>query len=379
MKRISYLVLAFCVFTACSSPSEKLVQKKSLAIEIDTVRVDSKDELLFLNYFLNVSSLDASGDYLYNFNMPQFRLEKINMETLELDSLIQLEKDGPNALQNFISTLKVLDHGGFLFYNGNTVVQLNEAGERTMNINLVQETWFNELIPEGKGVLGQSSGISSDGKLFSAFYGDPGIGTKPEGIAHIDLESKTGEIIPTEEFDYVAGSSLLLRLDGMIRGGSTALVFFNPEKDKIFMSSSSRNDFMSYDLAADSLMEKQYESALTSNAVETSDPVIVEDLEEFRRLGDEKDKEVVFGQWFLDQESGNRWRFSKEMDRILAEDSVIFKTVLTGIDKNYEMIGETELPVGFRFPYKAWVRKGMIYTFLNENDELAFIRIKPEF
>ncbi|REG86307.1 uncharacterized protein DUF4221 [Algoriphagus antarcticus] len=136
---------------------------------------------------------------------------------------------------------------------------------------------------------------------------------------------------------------------------------------------------MIYDLAQDSLITKKYESKLTSNEQVPGKLKTVSDPNEFNKLRGENLKKVNFGPWELDQKTGYRWRFSKELDRVVGEDSLIFKTVVTAIDQDFELLGEAQLPAEFVFPYSFRIRDGMPYVFLNIDDELAFIRIKPNF
>ena len=365
-----------CLYS-CSQPAQTDEQKPELKITLDTVRVDSKDEILFLNYYLNISSLDPSGKFLYNMNVQKNILEKINLETLELDSLIQLEREGPNGIGGFPSTFMVLEDGSFLFFNGYSLKKLDANGEKTLDIQLAKEDYIQNLIPEGFEFSFQSNGFSSDGNYFAALYGDPNYGSKPEGILWVDFQNQKGKLIPTDNLDFISENNVILRIDGQNKGANSSVVFFEPFEDKILFSSSARNTFMIYDFATDSITTKTYDSKLTRNAPIPEETKVVEDMEEFQRLRMEKIRQVNFAKWYLDKESGNRWRFSKELDKIVGNDSSVFKTVVTGIDKDFNMIGEYQFPSDFVFPFQTRVRKGMIYTFLNENDELAFIRIKP--
>lgn len=201
----------------------------------------------------------------------------------------------------------------------------------------------------------------------------------PEGIIHIDLENETGKIIPTNAFEFITESNILLERDGKPAGANSGLIFFEPSEEKLILSSDSKNNIMIYDLLKDTLLIKPFKSKYTSDAQKSVETVTVEDVNEFLRLRDEKEKDVTFGPWKLDQKTGNRWRFSRELDRIIGEDSLIFKTVVTAIDENFELLGEAQLPEGFVFPYSFHIREGMPYVFLNIDDELAFIRINPDF
>lgn len=372
-------LLALAILASCGQSSEKTEAQPGFSISMDTVQVDSKGEILFLNYFLGISSLDKDQKFLYNMNAREYVLEKINLEKLSLDSLMKLEKEGPNGIGSFLNTLIALDNGGFVFSSGYTVNYLDANGNKTRQITLEREPFIKDLLPSGKSINIQSFGISKDGRFMAAFYDNSGIGQKPDGIIWMDINNNTGKIIPTDAFDFITDNNITLELDGNLAGGVSGLAFVEPHEDKIIFSPSSRNRLMIYDLNRDTLITKKYESKLTSDETKPGEAKTVTSIEEFDELREEYLKEVTFGRWQLDQKTGNRWRFSKELDRTVGEDSLIFKTVLTGIDENFEMLGEAKLPEEFAYPNNFWIREGMIYTFLNIDDELAFIRIKPTF
>lgn len=377
MNKYLALLLVTAIFTSCNKPSEKAGQAV-LSISIDTVRVDSKGKILFLNYFLGISTLDPSQKFLYNMNMRENILEKINLETLSLDTLLQLEREGPNGIGS-PSKIIALENGGFVFSNNYTLRYMDANREVTKQVTLEREPYIVNLLPSGKSISVQSNGISKDGRFLAGLYERSEVSENPEGIVWFDLEKETGKLIPTQALDFITENNLLLELDGQIRGGFTNAVFFELSQDKILFSPSSRNMLMIYDLATDSLITKKYNSKLTSNGQKAEEAKIITDLNEFNELRSEYMKEVTFGPWELDNKSGYRWRFSKELDRVTGEDSLVFKTVLTAIDPNFEPLGEAQLPAEFEFPNSFRIHDGMIYVFLNIDDELAFVRLKPTF
>lgn len=369
--------LFIVLISSCQEPKPQQEQKKEVSYSIDTVRVDSKDEILFLNYFLNISSLDGTGDFLYNFNVPNTKLEKINLNTLELDSIISLDKEGPDGIGIFPSRFKVLKDGSYLFYNGYNLINLDPTGKKTTNITFQKEDYITNSLPKGTEINIQSSNVSADGNYYAGVYGNPNYGEKPDGIMWVDLKNKQSKLIPTKELDFITENNILLTEGGNRQGANTSIVFFEPSKDQIILSTSARNNLMIYDLEKDTLEVKDLHSTLTRDAPVPRETIAVEDMQEFHRLRNERQKEVLFGNWYLDKETGNRWRFSKELDKVVGEDSLVFKNVLTGIDSKFNFIGETQIPSEIKFPYSTRFRKGMFYLFLNENDELAFVRIKP--
>ncbi|PZX47013.1 DUF4221 family protein [Algoriphagus chordae] len=377
MNKYLTLLLLAAVMISCSKPSD-IIEQRTFTVSLDTVQVDSKDEILFLNYFLGVSTLDPSQKFLYNLNVRENILEKINLETLSLDTLIQLEREGPNGIGSPFKII-ALENGGFVFSNNYTLRYMDANRQVTKQTTLTREPYITDLLPSGKSLSVQSNGISNDGRYLAGLYETSEMSDKPEGIVWFDLENNTGKLIQTQALDFIRENNLTLELEGQIRGGFSTAVFFEPSQDKILFSPTSRNMLMIYDLAADSLITKKYDSKLTSNEQKPGEAKTITDLNEFDKLREDLLKEVTFGEWELDSKTGYRWRFSKELDRTIGEDSLIFKTVVTAIDENFELLGEAQLPQDFVFPYSFWIRDGMPYVFLNIDDELAFVRLKPNF
>jgi hypothetical protein len=68
-----------------------------IKFSIDTVMVDSKDELLFLQMNLRWSTISPDETHFYNFNYNQHVLEVIDLDKIELQSIQPFEKEGPNG------------------------------------------------------------------------------------------------------------------------------------------------------------------------------------------------------------------------------------------------------------------------------------------
>ena len=378
MNRAFFIILLFYIFSSCDNADES-IEKSGLSISMDTVRVNSDGKILDLNFSLVNSSLDPSSNILYNFNSRENALEKINLVTLRLDSLIKLPMEGPNGIARYSSNFIATENKGFIFSNSTNLKELDSTAQVIKELRVGKEQFLIDLLSPESGNILRTGEFSNDGKLLAGLYGEEGAQIKSQGLIWLDLTNKKGKLIPTKELDFIYENNVLLKSGNKIGSGNTSSVFFEPNQEYIFFSTSSQNSVFLYDLRKDSLIVKQLKSKLSRDKQTPTETITVEDFNAYFRLLDEKRKEVTFGPWKLDPETGNRWRFTREFDKIAGEDSLVFKTILTGIDKNLEMLGETELPQGFYFPYKFWVRKGMIYTFLNEEDELAFIRLKPTF
>ncbi|WP_209329965.1 DUF4221 family protein [Lunatimonas salinarum] len=96
-KLLSTVVLAglALLFSCKSSPDS--VDVRNLSCTIDTVLIDSKGEILFLQRGLYVSDYSEYDGMLYNFNDLSHYVEQINLTDLTLEKMIPFEKEGPNG------------------------------------------------------------------------------------------------------------------------------------------------------------------------------------------------------------------------------------------------------------------------------------------
>ena len=135
----------------------------------------------------------------------------------------------------------------------------------------------------------------------------------------------------------------------------------------MILNTSAKNEAWIYDRATDSLFQKSFTSHLTSNVKKGAYETITESMEAFKEEGKKKASEVNFGPLVYDAEHKLFWRFSGEG-----------KTkVLTVFDDELNLLTEELLPENFGIGRKPYFLDGMLYQFLNIDDELAFIRLKP--
>jgi hypothetical protein len=155
-----------------------------------------------------------------------------------------------------------------------------------------------------------------------------------------------------------------------------ANIFLELKNDTLLYSNSAQNKVFFYHLKTDSLSSKTFSSKYTTNEAPGNYQKRTDSEEEFREIMQAKDQEAFYGQLFFDAKNKVHWRFSKEMDQMKG-DTILYKTVLTAFDPQFNQLHEELLPSDFDLPDTYFARAGMIYTFLNQNDELAFVRIKP--
>lgn len=347
--------------------------------ELDTIYVDAGDEFIHLRWQLTTSDLSEDEKYLYNFKTGAEKpgLEVIDLENLKLDHVIPMELDGPNGIRSsYVSHVYMLPDGTFYLSDNYEVYHFDQEGNKLSTLVYAKEEFDGDKLPEGKRIQLNET-LSDDGKTLVALYGGEQMGEPAEGVAIFDLENKRVSYKPVNVAKDLDKYQSVLYYNGeqpisMI----LASIHLNLKNDSLIFSNTAQNKIFFYDLNKDSLTSKTFSSKYTRQEAAGNYKKRTDSEEEFREIMKEQQKEVSYGKLFFDNKNDVYWRFTKEMDRMKG-DTIMFKTVLTAFDPQFNQIHEELLPSDFELPYKYFVRDGAIYTYLNVDDELAFVRYKP--
>jgi hypothetical protein len=372
MKNVLFFFL-LVGFSSCSSEKKTgELQTLDFSVELDTVKVDAGDELIYVAWNLTSSGVSADGKYFYNFRIPKpHGLEVINLETHSLEKVIPMSLDGPNALRSeYISEIITPENGNLIFSDSYQLTVFDQDLDRQKIIRLDQEKYIVDALPEGKRIWFEMS-FSPDGSRMAAFYGGQNIGDPMEGIILVNFAQESARIIPLEILESWQKHVTSFIFKGSAIGGTFSMKTILLKDDMVIFGVAAENKAYFLDLKTDSVSTKTYQSQFTSPASTKSFPLQVESEEEFRQVGEEREKEVRYYGFLFDEKNEMYWRFS-------TESTGAPKVVLTAFSKDFDQLGELLLDDDFVYPSKVFVRDGMICTYLNQDDEVYFVRIKPE-
>src|SRR5690606_8789799 len=114
MKNLSLLFLILLTL-ACSTPkNEKSVSSVEITYTVDTLMIDSGEELLFLQSALSHSTISNDQKTLFNLS-PKSELEVIDLDKLVLKTKIKTEREGDLGTGQPYS-IKLNQTDNFVFY-----------------------------------------------------------------------------------------------------------------------------------------------------------------------------------------------------------------------------------------------------------------------
>lgn len=372
-----FFLFCFLLILGCSSKENSNDSGKNpvkLSYEIDTVQIDSGDDFLFLKYGLQTSEVSKDKKTFYNVDEIGSKLEVIDLDKLVLKEKVPIEREGPNGIgPEHISNLKTLENGNFAFFNIRQMTILNSEMEKVSRNFFYPETFENDTLPEKAEIIPFRRNLNPEGSKFAGFY-DYFWENEMLGIVLIDLRTSFLKLIPTDKLDYLKELIYTTTFESGSKSSYGETRYIDFFENSLIISTSGKNEVLIYDILGDSLSTKSYKSNFTDDEKRGS-YLSEKDSELALKL---KDLEVYFGQLVFDEKNGIFWRYSRESKSNNPE-FPDFTYVLTAFDKELNQIHEEKLDVDWT--HKAsikFIKDGMLYTYINLEDELGFLRLKPK-
>ncbi|WP_026946109.1 DUF4221 family protein [Algoriphagus marincola] len=376
MKKLSIYLLILTLFSCGGDPeTSKATRDLEITYEIDTVMVDPGDHFFFLNWGLGIADVSADKKMLFNLNPQTFLLEIVDLDALALKETVQLEKEGPNGVGGgFISKLQVLDSGNLLLFDFQKIFEITPKGELVRSYEFDKSKLSGYDFGETDEV--ETIGIfSPDGKRFIGQLTDEDFKKPAKGLAFVDTETMEIQVEETDAISKLDEYRIMFEMGGNSMMSTGEQVFMDVIAGDFVFSNTGFNEIYVYDFDADSLIHYQYQAQLSSNERILDYPQRVESREALMEVMKEKNEQVRFGPLIPQPDKNLIWRLTKDKDRMIA-DSVIYKNVVTVFDSDYQMLHE-EVVEKFPGSNMSFFKDGMLYAYINLDDEMAFVRVKP--
>ncbi|MEB2776586.1 DUF4221 family protein [Algoriphagus sp. D3-2-R+10] len=368
MNRFLILVIALL-----SCNTEKKSEYKSEADFIftytsDTVVVDAGDHFFFLNQGLGISDVSSDRKYLYNLNPESLILEIVDLDNLKLKETVQLDNEGPNGVGGgYLSRMQVLENGDLCLFDFNRIVRISPKGELLKSYQFDQRNLKGYELEENQHVSYRGV-FSENGNLYVAELENFRKPSSSSGLVIIDLLTDSINYIPMALFQKLDQFRISMEMSG---GGTMSIgesVYLDFMGDELIISSSAYNEVFRHNSEKDSLYHHEYKANLTSNTRIGNFATTVSSREEWSEASALKNQQVSFRKFYEFPEQEMYWRYSRDKNG----------PVITFFDSDFVMIKEQTLR-NFHNSSNIFLKDGMLYSYLNIDDELAFVRLTPKF
>jgi hypothetical protein len=375
MKKFLF-ALSFPLLFACGENPGSETDYSTLTFTVDTVLVDSKDEILYLKAMLNTSALSKDKKHLYNFNNDLTTLELIDLEELKFLESHPFEKEGPDGTGSFVQSTIVVDEDQILLNAFQQSGVFNKVGTKTRNISL-RFTDYKGEVPEGIETLNHPIMLQDKPDFFYGLFKDYEF--KSLFMGKIDLEQKIFDRIQLPEFAYLKNYFVQLIGDkGYPEAILSPATYLVHAGNRLVFAHMAASDVYVFDTDSDSLTFKAIPHTLFADRKTGKYPSTVGSMEEFQKVNRTWGEEINFRAPLWNDEKHVFYRFATKniWKEVEGKPKVVGAEVyLVIMDPEFNVLAEQKVEELTKNPGFHFLKDGKIWIFENMEDEMGFVRL----
>jgi len=371
MKNLTILFL-IAIFFSCSEKQESSSASnilEDLTFSVDTVVMDSGEDIF--NLGMGIRSLDLSPDkeFLYYFeNMPP-KLLKVDLNNKNLVSKTEFEAEGPNGIGSFVGKIEVgtdgklvlLGNGGFGIYD--------QSGTKIEDLKIKPKGIDANLAGNYFSLYGNSLYDWENEKIYSWPLER---GSEPLGFISIDLKSDSAKIFETPEMEIVEKYSITLEENGSFRV-SPQEVFLTRHEDKILISCSAMGDFYEFDPKTEETRFIKIDHHVIPNRLTGEIENKPGSVESFMSEMAKVNSQINYQKLNWDPKRKMFLRLAQKVFMPKTPDEkYTYEYFLLAYDRDLNLMGETKLELTDRIDYNAFFKDGKLWSYVNVEDDLGF-------
>ncbi|GAB2474642.1 DUF4221 family protein [Algoriphagus taiwanensis] len=374
-KLVSFLFLPL-IFSCGGNSSDKAETKnilENLTYTVDTVLIDSGEDIFVLNSGLGAKVISKDGGSLYFFERDPLNLVEVDLNRLKLVRKTPFQKEGPDGVGPYLVGFQ-LGSAGELFIQGfSTQAIFSKEGKITESLNVTPNGIDSDLANDFSNLYQRALYDFSRNRI----YTQPSFEVlQKHELYLIDPKTKEAVIKPIPEMKSVREFSGTL----ITTSGETKMFrYYGPgsfmaiENGQLLISSGAMSGIYWLNSETDSLNFVPIQHRNFPNRMDVTVANLPTDENQFF-----EDRKKVFAQLnYLEP----RWDESRKMYLRLGKktflgenrgDPPTFEVFLFAYDQDFNVLGETKIEGFKQVPENYFWKDGKLWSYVNVEDELGF-------
>ncbi|SHM63415.1 protein of unknown function [Cyclobacterium lianum] len=374
-------ILAFLFLAACGTgdSSDENGQARDMEFTLDTVQIDAKVEILFLNNSLRFADLSRDKKYLYNLNSQNYTVEQIDLDKLALQALLPFEQEGPDGIGAYSLGMRLVDEDKFLMSGYGNHALFDSNGKKLADVGPETVPSFVSEPEEGNVLFPVP--LPGNASSYVGVYIVPGR-REPQLLFWNTAKQSYRKVS-----NPLLKKSLQYQTD--FDDGTTALFISGGEylelvNDKVLLGLNASSDLYIGEPGQEEFHKRTFQSGWLPREKETVFPEKINDRALFRELYKKATEEISYNKPIWDESRNVYFRFSYKLEYGVANTSPsdgLFpkptgaSVYLTIYDADFNLLRETAVPALDQPPAYHFAKDGKIWIFENIEDEMAFVRL----
>ena len=371
MQKLSFsLLLASIIFSCQEKSSETLKQTnmlENLSFSIDTVVVDSGDELLNLGFGIRTFDLSEDSFFFFENNPPA--LVEVDLESRTLIQKTEFETEGPDGVGNFVAQVSIGPNEEVYVLGVPQLGIYDKKGKKQKDLK-VTPTGIDSQLAENFFALYSSSTYDFNR---NQFYSWP-MGEEIENteLVIIDVDAQTAQTVPIPEMEILRKYSVLANENGNYMASSQSVYFFI-HQNKLLITNSAMGNFYEYDLKKDSLRLVEVNHQLIPNRLTGEVTQNLNSEQAFRQEMAKINSQVIYQKMMWDSSQNLFFRLATQVKMGESRnDPNEYKYFLLAYDENYKLVGESPIEGISNLISTYFFKDGKLWSYVNVEDELGF-------
>jgi len=375
MKYITLLVI-ICISLSCKKKNNSH-DGFDILYSLDTIIIDSKEQLLDLKRGIWISDLNDEETSLKLYNSFDNSIDDVNLDKFEIKTNFSFEVEGPDGTGQHVNNFNLLKNGLFFIKSFNKSAIFKENGQLLENID-----WVNAIdskgmkygeIPRSEIAIGNKDlkifGLNYDNKNREVFLDVLSVKEKLVKRYDIDVEKSYQNFVLA--FD-----------DPKFRTFLDPYIFMSIENNLVIISHQYSNELFVFNSEVKLLQTVHYEPKMTPKRAKGLSGMNIVSNERIQSEYQKFLEQVRFGPPVWDKVKKRYFRLSAKrvFSEIREEDSLLPKiqevnVFLSIFDEAFNLVSESAIPELSTEYVKYFAKDGKLWVYKNFSDELGFIVI----
>ncbi|MCU0401069.1 MAG: DUF4221 domain-containing protein [Algoriphagus sp.] len=383
MRKLFLFCVAPLMFSCGGNSSEKAESGnilENLTFTVDTVIVDSGEDIFILNAGLGAKELNADKSTLMFFERDPLQLVEVDLDQLRLIRKTPFQKEGPDGMGPYLVGFQEGSAGEMFIQGFSTQAIFSKEGKITESLNVIPNGIDPDLANDFSNLYQRVLYDFSRNRI----YTQPSFEVlQKHELYLIDPKTKEALIKPIPEMKSVREFSGTLITTS---GESKMFRYYGPgsfmaiENGKLLITSGAMSGIYWLNSETDSLNYVPIQHRNFPNRMDVTVANLPTDENQFF-----EDRRKVYAQLnymepLWDESRKMYLRLGKKT--FLGEnkgDPPTFEVFLFAYDKDFNVLGETKIEGLKQVPGNYFWKDGKLWSYVNLNDELGFAVMDFEF
>ena len=367
---LSLIILASCGEKGNSGKSKSDNLLENLTYSVDTVVVDSGEELLVLgNEYIGTWTISSDLSRMFIFSEKGNAIQEIDLDNLSVIAHYPFEKEGPDGTSDRVMGIHELDNHQFVFSTYFATYIFDRSGKKAEDYKLKSKE-IEGIDLDDDFVLNNNAKIYGAGKNLYAIRQT----SLESQLLKVDLNELQADTLSLAKLTKTRNFATMFLKPGDMRFYSQSIKMQHL-RDQVLIYSPVINTIYVFDPNTNLIEEKSFVHKLIPLEKEWGDyPGEANSLEEFNAIMAAVNAQINFGRFFWDDTRKLYFRLSQKGREVASPDQKLkYETFIHAYDENLELIGETKLGVQEDKLHDQFFKNGKLWSYVNVEDELGFV------